>query len=416
MSRANVLFMQSQTYFGADSKIHSLLMRHLDRASFNVHAAVNAGSSAQPSASLAALREIPNVHLRPTHFGTSINFRSREQIVRDTMTGTLPAVSSLAGLVAYTRKHKIDLIHCTEKPRDAFYGLVLARLTGASCIVHLHVGVDLSWMNPLTQVAMRFADGLIGVSAFVSKTAERAGYRLSKIHTLLNALEPSEWAYELDGSAVRREFGIAPDMPLLATVSRLCPWKGQHDLIKALALVKEQGADFRLMVVGEDDIRATPGRHSYTAELQQLTNELGLNEQVIFTGFRRDIPQIMVASDIYAMPSFEEPFGMVFLEAMAMQRPVVALVSGGVPEFVEHGKSGLLSVHQDTDTLAANILTLVRDQELRRRMGEHGRRRVEERFNAAVMTREVEQIYKLVLGARGRAPRVAGALQPTKQA
>lgn len=416
MSRVNVLFMQSQTYFGADSKIHSLIMKHLDRASFNVHAAVNAGSSEQPSASLAALRKIPHLHLRPTHFGTSVNFRSREQIVRDTMTGALPALGSLAGLVAYTRKHKIDLIHCTEKPRDAFYGLLLARLTGAACVVHLHVGVDLSWMSPFLQFAMRNADGLIGVSAFVSKTAERAGLKLKKIHTLLNALEPSEWDYNLDGSAVRQEFGIAPEMPLLATVSRLCPWKGQHDLIKALALVKAQGADFRLLVVGEDDIRATPGGGSYTAQLKQITTDLGLNEQVIFTGFRRDIPQIMVASDIYAMPSFEEPFGMVFLEAMAMKRPVIALVSGGVPEFVEHGKSGLLSVNQDIDTLAANVLTLVRDRELRQRMGEHGRRRVEERFNAALMTRETEQIYELVLGARGRAPRAAGALRPTKQA
>ena len=408
MRKMNVLFMQSQTYFGADSLIHSLLMRHLDRRAFTVHVAVNEGTREHAPASLQALRSIPELHIRPTNFGTSLNFRSRSQILQDTLSGALPALQSMGGLVRYARQHKIDLIHCTEKPRDAFYGLLLARLTGAACMIHLHVGVDLSWMSPATKFAMRHTDGLLAISAFVAKTAERAGLGLHKIHTVFNTLDPADWDHAINPAPVRDEFQIAADTTVLATVSRLSPWKGQTELLKALALVKQRNPNFRLLLVGEDDVRATPGHYSYTAELHQITRELGLEEQVIFTGFRKDVKQIMAACDIYAMPSFEEPFGMVFLEAMAMKRPVIASVSGGVPEFVEHGKAGLLSVHKDIDGLAEHILTLVDNPELRRRMGEHGRRRVETTYNAAQMAREMEQVYHRVAGARkGNHPALA---------
>ena len=109
---------------------------------------------------------------------------------------------------------------------------------------------------------------------------------------------------------------------------------------------------------------------------------------------------------------------MVFLEAMAMKRPVIAIVSGGVPEFVDHGKAGLLSVHKDIDSLAANILTLVNDPELRQRMGEYGRKQVEQQYHPAKMTREMEQVYHRVVASRkGRREQLAAlaASTPTER-
>src|SRR5206468_5991867 len=101
----------------------------------------------------------------------------------------------------------------------------------------------------------------------------------------------------------------------------------------------------------------------------------------------------MAACDVFALPSFEEPFGLVYAEAMAMKRPVVALGNGGTPEVVEHGKSGLLSSPGDDEALANNIITLLRDPDLRARMGEYGRRQVETRFAPARMARDMEQVY-----------------------
>ena len=140
-------------------------------------------------------------------------------------------------------------------------------------------------------------------------------------------------------------------------------------------------------------------RTSFTDELKLLARSLGVAEHVIFTGQRSDMPALMAAADVFALPSYEEPFGLVFAEAMAMKKPVVALASGGAPEIVEQGKSGLLSARGDADALAANLLKLLRDSGLRARMGEYGRRRVEEHFALQRLARDMEQVYSAVVAS-----------------
>src|SRR5262249_54162308 len=127
-------------------------------------------------------------------------------------------------------------------------------------------------------------------------------------------------------------------------------------------------------------------------------------ERVIFTGPRSDVPKIMAACDLFTMPSFEEPFGLVFLEAMAMQKPVVAVNNGGTPEVVEHGKSGLLSPPWDVPALAAHISTLLKDRELRAEFGRYGRARVLERFSAERMARDAAAAYERILDTRSSGP------------
>jgi glycosyltransferase involved in cell wall biosynthesis len=105
----------------------------------------------------------------------------------------------------------------------------------------------------------------------------------------------------------------------------------------------------------------------------------------------------MAAADVFAMPSLGEPFGLVYLEAMAMRRPVVALDHGGTPEVVEHGRTGLLAAPGDVNGLAKHLLQLVRDPALRARMGDLGRRTVEERFTARRMASDMAGVYSEVL-------------------
>lgn len=396
MRKINVLFMQSQTYYGADSMIHGLLMRYFNRERLNVHVACNPGTPAAPSASLKALSTIPDLQLRPVRFGVTLNERSKGAILKQTVTEGPPMLASLGGLVRYARQHQIDIIHGTEKPRDAFYGLLLARLCGARCIVHLHVKIE-DWISPLTLWAMRHADGLLGVSDFVARSAVDFGYAADKTDYVLNSLDATGWDPNLDGRAVRQELGIADDVPTLAIVSRVFPWKGHTELLQSLALVKKTNPVFKLLIVGEDDPRATPGGGSYIAQLQEMTQALGLTENVIFTGFRRDVAQVMAAADIFAMPSYEEPFGVVYLEAMALRKPVIAVNSGGVPEVVEHGKAGLLAPYRDIEQMAANIVTLLNDPHLRQTMGAYGRQRLEQYFTPQRMADEVEQFYQSLL-------------------
>jgi len=398
--KTNVMFMQSQSYFGSDSMIHSLFLRYLDRRAFDVHAACNYGTRGRASAALRALESIPNLHLRPTYFGPSVFFRSKVDVARDAFRGAVPTALSLAELSRYCKREHIDIIHCTEKPRDAFYGYLIARAIGARCVIHLHVKAE-RWISPAVRWAMRHADALIGVSSFVAQSIVAMGFSPARTFHIVNSLDADGWDPSLDGDPIRREFGVAPETPLLAIISRLYHWKGHTELLKALARVREQRDRFKLLIVGEDDPRVAPERGSYVAELKTLTHELGLDDQVIFTGFRSDISQILAAADIYAMPSFEEPCAVAYLEAMAMEKPVIALDSGGTPEMVRQGQDGLLSAPWDIDGLAANILTLLNDPALCRAMGRSGRERVLQYLNPRRMSGELEQVYRQILGAQG---------------
>ncbi|HEY1534720.1 MAG TPA: glycosyltransferase family 4 protein, partial [Polyangiaceae bacterium] len=165
-------------------------------------------------------------------------------------------------------------------------------------------------------------------------------------------------------------------------------------LIRALAQLAPELPQIKLLIVGQD----YPPGNNHTNELRALCAELGVTDQVIFTGLRSDVPRLMAAADILAMPSFEEPFGLVYAEAMAMKKPVVAFDNGGTPEVVEHEKSGLLSPQDDVPALAANVRRLALDPALRLRMGEYGRQQVEARFVPQRLAKDVARVYTQLLG------------------
>jgi len=127
---------------------------------------------------------------------------------------------------------------------------------------------------------------------------------------------------------------------------------------------KSMSRTVRLAIAGSD----YPADSGTTQLLKKHSREFELDENVLFTGQRADVASLLAACDIFSLPSFEEPFGLVFAEAMAMKRPVVALTNGGTPEVVEHGKCGLLSRPGDIDALAANLIRLLDDPALRARL------------------------------------------------
>jgi len=389
--------MQSQAFYGADTAIHAQLMRHFDRNAIEPHVACTVYPGPDPAMSaLYHLREVPDLRLRPTYFGPTLHReKSRWGKVGQVRYG--PAtLASLLSLAAYVHQHRIQVIHCTEKPRDAFYGVLLARVTGARAVIQMHVGYG-NWQSNVVKWALRQADAIVGVSQFVAQSICDAGYPKDRVFAVHNSLDLSSWDDEIDGCSTRRALGIPHDRPVLGIVSRLFKWKGHSELIRALALVRTEFPSALLVIVGEDDPRANPGGGSYRVELETLVQQLGLESNVMFTGFRMDIPNLMAAFDVFVHPSWEEPFGMVFLEAMAMHKPVVALASGGAPEVIVQGETGFLAEQGSIPSLAEAILTLLRDPALRRRLGDRGRRRVEEDFSPARMCDAMARVYGTVL-------------------
>lgn len=393
--------MQSQEFFGSDSQMHSLIMDHLDLDRFEVYVACNRGATGTTPA-LEALSRLDDLKIRPTRFGPTVNSQRRIDVARQAAFSGPAAVLDLARLVAYARRHSIDVIHGTEKPRDAFYGYLLAKASGAKSATHLHVKAA-NWISRLTRWAMKRNDALIGVSDFICDSFADMGYERAKLHTVLNALDtsripPSTVPLADLRAEVRSEFGIGDGVPILLIASRLFPWKGHSELLDALAEVKADGRDFHLLVVGEDDPRATPGGGSYIAELRTRATSLDLDDRVTFTGYRTDVARLMEACDLYTMPSFEEPCAVVYLEAMAHRKAIVALDNGGTRELVVHDETGLLSEPWDVHALAKNITRLIDDEEERVAMGERGRTRLDAKFTPDRMARDVEAVYDKLVG------------------
>jgi len=382
--RIRVLFINSALLAGADTWIHLLLLRNLSQVQFELHAAGQPGS---PAPALDELRAIPGIALRPTNFGPSLWGRSNLQKIAK-ITNALPAAASLLGLASYIRRHRIEILHSTDRPRDAIMCVVLAALTGARALIHAHVNYG-DWMSSGVIWAFGRADAIVGVSNHTARTFLEAGYRPDRVHAVLNAIEPSRWDPSLDRRTGRASLRIPDGAPLIVSVARLFRSKGHFELLSALALVKRKHPSVRVAIVGSD----YPADSGTTEMLKEHARDLGVLENVIFTGQRSDVALLLAACDVFSLPSFEEPFGLVFAEAMAMKRPVVALTDGGTPEVVEHGKCGLLSAPGDVDALAANLTKLLDDPELRTQFGEYGRSRVEQHFTPQRMASDFARIY-----------------------
>jgi glycosyltransferase involved in cell wall biosynthesis len=141
----------------------------------------------------------------------------------------------------------------------------------------------------------------------------------------------------------------------------------------------------RLIIVGEGSERV---------RLQELVTSLGLDKHVTLAGFRTDVPELLQRMDVYVQPSLHESFGIVLLEAMAAGLPVVASEVEGIPEIVADGETGYLVPVGDSEALANAVRSLLRDTELRRKMGETGRRRVAKEFDIKKTVRSYEQLYE----------------------
>jgi glycosyltransferase involved in cell wall biosynthesis len=157
--------------------------------------------------------------------------------------------------------------------------------------------------------------------------------------------------------------------------------------------------DTRILIFGEGELRPA---------LTRQIKHLGLEHRVSLVGFRPDILSLLKGLDLFVMSSTTEGLGTSILDAMAASRAVVGTTAGGIPEAVEHGVTGLLVPPHNPDALAEAILTLLKDDGLRRRMGEAGLARVRAMFNVDRMVDETLAVYERVAGR----PRAAGNGSP----
>ena len=207
------------------------------------------------------------------------------------------------------------------------------------------------------------------------------------VETLYHGVDLRRLEAGAGGAEVRRELGIPRKAPLVGTVGNFTPKKAHADLVEAFALLRREAPAARLVFVGLGPLEA---------ELRERVARLGLDDAVVFAGFRTDAPRLAAAFDVFVLPSRFEGLSIALLEAMALGRAVVATRVGGNAEVIEDGVSGVLVKAGDRRALAAEVAALLNDAPRRRELGEEARRRAA-RFDIGVAAARMEEVYGRLL-------------------
>jgi L-malate glycosyltransferase len=186
---------------------------------------------------------------------------------------------------------------------------------------------------------------------------------------------------------LHEELWLPHHAPLVGNVAALVPHKGQRHLIEAAMLVLPQVPDARFILAGEGELRPA---------LERQIREHHLEKHVLLAGFRPDVLSLHKAFDIFVMSSLTEGLGTSLLDAMACGKPIVATTAGGIPEVVVDGETGFLVAPRDHEGMARAIVSLLKDEALRRRMGEAGRTRARVHFSAERMVQDTLRVYQRV--------------------
>lgn len=299
---------------------------------------------------------------------------------------------ALSRLTSYLRRTNIDLIH-VHLFDPSIVGLtaaVLARTTVRVMTRHYsdyHTRLKKRWHIRLDQFCTSLSDRVIAVSehtAEVMRTEEHApADRLRVIHNGID-FHRMELSSPEAPDRIRREFAPSGEV-LVLQVARLHPEKGHEFLFKALPSVIAQVArPVRLLVVGTGP---------FEGDYRRQVHDLGLDDVVTFTGFRRDIPDLMAAADLMVLPSLAEAFGLALTEAIYLGTPVLATRVGGIPEIVRDGVDGVLVPPGSPEALSAALVRLIRDPEFRQSLAKDGRQWVSDRFRFETMVHRYEDVY-----------------------
>jgi glycosyltransferase involved in cell wall biosynthesis len=221
----------------------------------------------------------------------------------------------------------------------------------------------------------------------VAKSLKEAGIADERMSVVNEGVElPPRLTPEIRRSA-RIQWGVKETEFLFGCTSVLVPEKGHRHLIEAFPLVREQFSQARLLLAGDGKCRA---------ELESLANRLGQNEAVIFAGFVENIEQVYQALDAYVFPSEFEGTGTALQAAMACGLPCISTARGGLKEVVDNERSAIV-VEPVGKEFAGAMIRLIGNPGLRKKLGEAGRREIEERFSAEQMVKNTIRVYEDVL-------------------
>ncbi|MFC1821836.1 glycosyltransferase family 4 protein [Thermodesulfobacteriota bacterium] len=353
--------------------------------------------------------EVYNVELACAPGGRLISLVRDHHMTVRTINGLVQPLHPLKDLLALLRlirlmkKQTYQIVH-THNSKAGFTGRLAARLAAVPVIVHTVHGFAFHDQEPpwrqalfrnLERIATRWCDQMIFISqplidwALTERIADQD--QIVKIYSGLELEKFTPVKSDLK-KKLRTKWHIGQNDPVVGIVSKLWEGKGHSQLIEAFREIKRDVGNAKLVIVGEGYLQE---------KLLKQIDRLSLRDDVLFTGFQMDIREILGTFDVAVLPSFFEGMGRVLLEAMAMEKPVVASDVGGIPDLVKDGINGYLVPPGNVRELAGAIKKLLLDKRLARKMGQEGRRRIKEEFSAKTMVQSIDQLYRQLLAMKG---------------
>ncbi len=255
------------------------------------------------------------------------------------------------------------------------------------------------WLSIYDGIARRGITGIISVSdACRFQFSDQ-----SRVWTVHDGIPSDSFSRDIEkAEELRTSFGWDSKDMVFGIFGRITAWKGHEQFVEAAVSINRRYSSTRWLVVGE----------AWSAEEKQFENKLkdvasrsGLGERLIFTGFRKDVSDLMSACDVIVVPSIlPDPFPNTVLEGMSCSRAVVAFSTGGIPEAIEDGVSGILVKESTADSLASAMGKLIENAPLRHEIGLKARNRVVENFSPEKTQRSIENVYDLVLKRKTAKP------------
>lgn len=304
-----------------------------------------------------------------------------------------PLLPNALAIMRLVRQWDAVLVH-SNTPRASYHGGLGARLAGVKAISHVHDITRLPYASPIkARFLSLLADRILVVSHAVEKAIINLAPRLqSRIQTLYNGWDISRYA-NVKAAKLNQMFGIPSDAIIIGNVSAMTPWKGQDVLIEAFRSLHANHPTTRLLLVGgaqgnEEQIR-------YERQLHQQVADYGLDDVVIFTGWREDVWSLMKSFDLFVhVPTQPDPLPTVLLHACALSCPIIASEIGGIPEIIIDGYCGLLVPARNATSLSRTLSELLREPRRQQRLREQARAHFIKTFSQDNMTAGLALVYQ----------------------
>jgi glycosyltransferase involved in cell wall biosynthesis len=296
-------------------------------------------------------------------------------------------------IIKIIKKEGVDLVHFNNSLHHNLGGVFASTIFRIPKVIHVR---GLRNLNFLDKIFGKFADFYIYISKAVKYCYCRQGIYKNENKVIYNPIELRKPTSGNIESTIRQEFRISKSEILISNIGRLDWWKGHDYFIEAISYVKEKEGNVKGIIVGPKI--NTDQCLDYYSKLQTMIKKLQLSKNIIFTGYRSDIQDIMNCSDIIIHSASEpEPFGRVIVEGMLAGKPVVATSAGGVLEIIEDGINGLLVPLKDSIAIASAILYLIKFPHHAQKIANRGTIFAKQMFNSKIHVDLVEDIYEKII-------------------